>query len=75
MHSSASLEPGLDAVDWVGVKSCWRVGEKGLLRTGERRVDVYADTGSEVGAAVLGFCLEGISPSRFQCHRKLARVL
>ncbi|GAB0192334.1 hypothetical protein GRJ2_001698700 [Grus japonensis] len=37
----------------IGVKSFWRVGEKGLSRTGEKQVDVYADVRSEVGKWIL----------------------
>lgn len=51
----------LGALVWV--KSFWRVGEKGLSRTGEERVDVYADVRSEICEAGLGFCLGSLPPS------------
>lgn len=51
-------------VPLIWVKSFWRVGEKGLSRTGEKRADVYGDVRSEVGEAELGFCL-GSLPPRF----------
>lgn len=47
----------------IWVKSFWRVGEKGLLRTGEQQVDVHADVGSEVAEAGLGLCLGSLPPS------------
>lgn len=47
----------------VWVKSFWRVGEKGLSRTGEERGDVCADIRSKVGEAGLPFCLGSLPPS------------
>lgn len=52
---------GLVALIWV--KSFWRVGGKGLSRTGERRGAVCADVRSEVSEAGLGFCLGSLPPS------------
>lgn len=50
-------------VAFIWVKSFWRLGEKGLSRTGEEQVDVYVDVRSEVGEAGLGFCLGSLPPS------------
>lgn len=49
------------ALIWVKSFSC--VGEKGLLRTERKQVNVYESERSEVDETWLGFCLGSLPPS------------